>query len=312
MTVSWTPTFLGDPHLGRKFENGVPLHRRGEREESVWNDFEKSLMSVTGADVHICVGDLFDRYSVPESVVLRAAAIYEAAIAANPAVRYVVVRGNHDVVRKADSKSSFDVFKAIVEPMGVVVVTEPTTVLMPDSQVYGLIPYDPFRAPAELVESLPNKFYDTVVGHWDLDGNGENLIPIDALKKKTNNVVTGHVHLAQTRKAGKLTIRSTGSMQPYAHGEGDLYVTLTVEELVKADPERLKNNCVRLRLQPGEEIPPELPDCLQFTTERVDQVKADIGDVQFEAFSLKGLFDESFKEVDPEIATQVWDRVRDS
>ena len=53
-------TLLGDPHLGRTFVHGVPLHRRGEREVMMWRNFAQSLSNVT-TPLHICLGDLFDR-----------------------------------------------------------------------------------------------------------------------------------------------------------------------------------------------------------------------------------------------------------
>lgn len=49
---------IGDPHLGRKFEVGVPLARRGQREAAQMRDFREKLMEE--ADVCIVVGDLFD------------------------------------------------------------------------------------------------------------------------------------------------------------------------------------------------------------------------------------------------------------
>ena len=65
--------FIGDPHLGRVFKTGVPLHRRGEREEMVWATFEKALTENTqDIDAIVIMGDLFDKMHVPNAVVLRA------------------------------------------------------------------------------------------------------------------------------------------------------------------------------------------------------------------------------------------------
>lgn len=52
----------------------------------------------------------------------------------------------------------------------------------------------------------------------------------------------------------------------YTHSEdptGELYVTMTLDELEQIDPDTLKNKCVRIELEPGQELP-EL-DCLSIT-----------------------------------------------
>ena len=38
-----TVNTIGDPHLGRSFKTGVPLHRLGDREAMVWKEFERQL-----------------------------------------------------------------------------------------------------------------------------------------------------------------------------------------------------------------------------------------------------------------------------
>ena len=43
---------LGDCHLGKVFINNVPLHRRGDHEKIVWEEFRKQL-DPQGAEVHI-------------------------------------------------------------------------------------------------------------------------------------------------------------------------------------------------------------------------------------------------------------------
>src|SRR5689334_1109340 len=105
---------LGDPHLGKRFIEGVPLHRRGEREVQQWVEFDRSLNDVNGASYHVMMGDLFDNFSVDETTVLRAAEHYVSAAARHRGTHYYILRGNHDAVRDADKKSSFDVFHALV------------------------------------------------------------------------------------------------------------------------------------------------------------------------------------------------------
>src|SRR5262245_25751534 len=104
---------LGDPHLGKAFINGVPLHRRGEREETQWTDFVKSL--ATPCDLHVCMGDLFDRMFVPYAVVLRAARAYKNTALTNPNREFVIIRGNHDASRDSFIIAAYDVFAYILQ-----------------------------------------------------------------------------------------------------------------------------------------------------------------------------------------------------
>ncbi len=108
-----TIEFLGDPHLGKPFIHGVPLHRRGDREKMVWADFERSI-SQTSADVHINLGDLLDRPVVPYDVIVRAARIYAQAAEDQPETQFLILQGNHDVSRDLERVSAFDVFAEIV------------------------------------------------------------------------------------------------------------------------------------------------------------------------------------------------------
>ena len=105
---------LGDPHLGKKFTTGVPVHRRGDREKLVAETFQNSFKNLDEIKLHICVGDLFDKFRVPEEVILFAAQTYRNAAEYNPDTQFIVLRGNHDASRDTDFKSSFDVFTALV------------------------------------------------------------------------------------------------------------------------------------------------------------------------------------------------------
>ena len=60
---------LGDPHLARKFNTGVPTHRKGEREEMVKDTFA-GIVNAPGYKLHVCMGDLFDKFRVPEEDIL--------------------------------------------------------------------------------------------------------------------------------------------------------------------------------------------------------------------------------------------------
>jgi hypothetical protein len=183
---------LGDPHLGKPFIHGVPLHRRGDREKMVWADFERSL-SETYADVHINLGDLLDRPVVPYDVIVRAARIYAQAAEDHPETQFLILQGNHDVSRDLERVSAFDVFAEIVWGIpNVMVIREPMVV---DGLL--LVPFDPVTPTAELIAEL-EPLSEIAVGHWDVEGFGgddHNLIPTRLLAEVgVKRSFTGHVH----------------------------------------------------------------------------------------------------------------------
>lgn len=279
---------LGDPHLGKRFNAGVPLHRKGEREKMVWADFQESLTQ-TKAQLHVCMGDLFDNFIVEPRVMLRAADIYIRAAEANPATHFVVLQGNHDMSRDTEKVSSFRIFKELVDGVNnIMVVDEAKSLFFPkDEWSFAFFPYLPFKTSEEVIKEFldnsPIKRFDAVFGHWDLDSFGEmphNIFPSQLVASITNDAYTGHIHLPEERSYGgvpELILSVIGSMQPYNHSEDPerkLYTTLTMDMLRNTDPATLKNMCVRLVLAPNEEAPEGL-DCLQYTTKKMDALEDD-------------------------------------
>lgn len=309
-------TFLGDVHLGRRFIEGVPLERRGEREEAIWKQFKDELFSNTSS-THIQVGDLFDTFDVPNEVVLRAARIYKVAAHNLPGCHFYILRGNHDASRNATKASSFDLLKALLDFVpSVSVVTEP----MLTSQGFGLMPWSPFRSASVLADDLlalrsrdVSDDFPFVVCHCDTKGwNGDdfNVIPLSKLRGFTQTVVSGHEHIPIDYKAQGVTVHITGSMQPYSHGEDPehtLYWTGTPDELAALpNPEAYY---LRVILQPGE-TPPAIPNCLGYKVQigavKDDTEESDIS-VDFEDFDTSNVFKGILKElgVKLEIQSQV-------
>lgn len=302
---------LGDPHLGRRFLSGVPLHRRGEREASVWRQFAAELDDVGGVDVHVCLGDLFNAFVVPPEVTLEAAQRYRDAARRHPHVQYVVLMGNHDGARDAARRSSFDLFAALTAGVANLHVVSGAALALD-----GLLfcPWHPFQSAAELLAPHAGRRVHAAFGHWDLDAFGDepphNLLPWAELAALTGRAFTGHVHKPGTRAANGLEVTVTGSMQPYAHGEEAepaWYLTLTLDELLARPAEELRDRCLRLRLRPGE-VPPEV-DCLQLTVQRVTSDQEPL-EVKLESFDLQKLFTEAFEEemVEVTIAREIWSR----
>lgn len=294
---------LGDPHLGRTFIHGVPLARRGEREIMVWNDFQRSLLEENhDVDIHINLGDLFDAAVVSYDVLMKAASTYAQAALAYPGTRFIVLRGNHDLLRDLEKKSAFDVFEELMGAFTNVTVVKNTVIVVGRQAFIG---FDPVTPAAELLPDSLKGRIDTVYGHWDTEAFGSvdmpNLIPTARMAELgITSAVTGHVHRPDKFERDGVAVTVHGSMQPYAHGQdpdGSLYVSLSLVEAL-AQKDDLKNKCVRLELQPGESLEDEL-DCLQLQI-RYPQGQEDevLPPVQLGDFNLVDLFKEAMAEAE--------------
>jgi DNA repair exonuclease SbcCD nuclease subunit len=293
---------MGDVHLGRRFIEGVPLDRRGEREEMVWAQFEHDLHTHNG-DYHIQVGDLFDTFDVDNAVVKRAAALYKKAAKNLRTCKFLILRGNHDASRSDTRVSSFELFKEMVEVAdNIEVIDTPRFIPLYGDRCFGMMPWSPFQSAEELAKVLClNRIskVEFVVCHCDLKGFGNdfNVIPVDTLKQITDVIVTGHDHHRQDLKMGGATVHVTGSMQPYNHGEDPLhtlYWTGTTAELAQLpDTSKLY---IRVVLQPGE-APPEIPNCLGYKTVTSTATDDEEMEVGFDEFvDTIALFKEILKE----------------
>lgn len=278
-------TVLGDPHLGRQFKTGVPLHRIGDREKSVWHDFEQSLMSAEPVGIHVNMGDLFDKFVVTPEVVLRAAEIYIRAARRVENTLFVVIEGNHDRSKDSSKQSSFDIFAALVSHQGNIMVVQEEPWIIGN---LGFVPYHPFVSAEELVRQLPDNL-NAVFGHWDIvDYGGHNVIPTKLIRDMGIPLaVSGHDHLARTERRHDVDIIVTGSMQPYTHAEdntGELYWTGSIEDLEEIDP---TDKNIRILLREGESLPVDL-NCLSLTAKRItdEDEKLEVDTSEFESLDL--------------------------
>ena len=316
---------IGDPHLGRKFETGVPMDRRGDREMMVYADFDKRMQ--TEAGFMICMGDLFDKFVVAPEIELFAADEFKR----GKARMKFVLRGNHDASRDAKLSSSFDVFYELVKDIdGVVVIKERPMIVQVTSNPHRyivLIPWHPFKDAKQMASDCLAEWNVmgkpevlAAFGHWDTQdfsefgGNASNLVPVGILRQMTKTIYTGHVHTPGIRMIGDIKLISTGSMQPYTHGEdpdGTMYETLTLEELRQRDPASLRDKCIRVELEQGEELPNDI-EALQVTRyvkQRKDGEEPE--QVRVESFDLMNLFDEAMAKVPPATAAKIKDKFQE-
>lgn len=325
------PCNMGDAHLGRKFIEFVPLHRRGHREHMVMTDFKAKLRECT-SELFVQVGDLFDGFSVDDAVVLEAALSLRNEAKENEGKRvYVFYRGNHDASKDTNKASSFDVFAELLHGSpNVHVLKRPEVITMKSTgQMFGFIPWSPFRSSTELAYDLIEyarplmktkgiEKLDTVYGHWDVDsfgGSDFNLVPTAMLKNITDKIVTGHVHTPTAFVRDGIEVTVTGSMQPYSHGEdpvGLYYKTIPFETYQNYGPTELawcRNLNLRILVKEGEN--PEPCDCLSFRTKKVtEKAEADEApdlDVQIEDFNMDNLFRETLngREVKASVQEQI-------
>jgi DNA repair exonuclease SbcCD nuclease subunit len=299
---------IGDPHLGRRFEVGVPIARRGEREEAVMVDFMEKMN--VEADMTICMGDIFDKFVVAPEIELFAGEVFNDA----PNKRKFCLRGNHDASRDTNKKSSFDVFAELVkEDKGAFAVKENPLFWALDEAKKNcilMLPWHPFRNAAQIAADALGYWkasgqpkVHAAFGHWDTEdfsefgGNTDNLVPLAQLRQMTDVIYTGHVHTPGVKQIGHIQLISVGSMQPYTHGEdpdSKVYETLTLKELEARDPKSLRDKCIRIELEEGEEAPPDI-DALQVTIKRKKDKIDKAEEVRVDAFDLDRLYKESME-----------------
>lgn len=312
---------LGDQHLGKSFQIGTPLARRGDREKMQWADFEASLNDVENVDVHVNMGDMFDKAIVPYTVVYWAAMIYKRAARAHPTVQYYLLAGNHDLSRDLERVSAFLIFAAICSGIpNLHVVKDACEVYHCANTKLVFVPWDPVLNAQQMVERDVGDVQgaDAVFGHWDVVeiGQSENLLPAAKfVALGVKEAITGHDHTRRNMVMRTLPVLVTGSMQPYSFAEdpdNDLYITCSLLELESFRPEFLKNKCVRVILDKGEHVQ-QIPDCLQFRTKYIGQ--ADEDDVEIAVtlgdFSFDKIFDEVMTEagIEPSFITLTKDRI---
>lgn len=286
---------LGDPHLDRSFVHGVPLARRGDREKMVWDQFEASVSSP--GSLHVNLGDIFDKAIVSYDTVLKAYMIYAASATANPESEFVILRGNHDLLRDLTRKSAYDMLKQLLKPYSSIHFVESVPLRIGQLAFVG---FDPITPAGELLgEDL--RGCDTIFGHWDIDSFGQvvsNLIPTQRIAELgIGKAITGHVHKPSHFERDGVEVTVFGSMQPYAHGQeinDNLYITLSLTEaLGRTD---LANKCVRITLEADEVLDQQI-DCLQLTLQRKAANVDAPPEVELGEFNMVNFFQEAFSEV---------------
>ena len=312
---------IGDPHLGHQFRVGVPLHRLGQREMVVLNEFERSLEAagICGADLCVCMGDLFETHTVPNNLVEETAHIYSTTARTYPTTTYVLLKGNHDWHRNHEQVSSFDILAEMLSSVdNIVVASKPQRLYMDDGTVYGLFPWMP-PEPRTALEWAQYICYDepdirTVFGHWDSAWSEHNIIPAKFFASRgIKTAYSGHDHVAREEVMNGLPVIWTGSMMPYQRShdtEGVLYKTVTLSEYTELNQDTFHPYCYHVVLEPGQELPYGIDAWEIRTSILMSQDEAEelhqIGEVAYgDGFNMQKLWDEALAEVPPSVRSEV-------
>lgn len=307
---------IGDPHLGRRFITNVPLSARGVKEQQLKDAYRANLN--VKADIIAMMGDLFDKFDVPNDVILFAFQELEQAAHSNYKTVYIFNKGNHDESRDVSKKSSYQLFFELVEKAelsNVIIVND-------ESIVYdkiGAVPWHPFKTPEQMVSELEGQDLEYILTHNDVstygsDADPHNLMAFEALKPFGATILNGHVHQPSDKLYEGLHVVNIGSMMPLAFNEdltGEHYVTLSLKEFEEADKSQFKGKSVRVVLKPDEEAPDPI-DCLQFKVKRVNEEgKDEVGEVEPEDFELKTLYDTAMADVGDSLKDDIWSNLKD-
>lgn len=259
---------IGDPHITRKFDFGVPLARKGERERLLFADFEARL-NEGDERLLIMVGDLFEKPICNLQDLYTILNMILTAARQAPERHFVMMAGNHDISPQADTRGAFDIlglFDSFVPNLTIAI-----TPMVIDG--VAIFPWEWDRTAAEQLADVEGQDFDYAVGHWDLvlydENHADHICPAKALTEMgAKEIYSGHWHVAGEYKIENVIVQCTGSMQPMTHAEdpdGKMYVTMTLEEYNETDPDTLKDKYVRVQIMKGEEVD-DLPDCLGFKT----------------------------------------------
>lgn len=299
---------IGDPHLGKKFDIGVPAHRRGERERGQVAQFIRELDQE--GDMIVMVGDLFDTPYVSHTVVKQAIDAVLGAAMKRPNTEFVMMAGNHDMPRKLTAIAAFDVFERACGGR------LPNLHILTEPQIINGVAFFPWQwdisAHDQVIGFGQRTGVVAAVGHWDLTsfgGEDLHLAPVADLRHAFGDIplYSGHYHVPG--QYGEVSC--TGSLQPYSHAEdpeGLIYVTMSLADVQAADLATLRYKCVRIILEPGEEKP--VLDALAVTAiPAARRVVDDAQPVALDKFDWPGIVRNALAPLSEEVRTFIQERL---
>ena len=310
----WIPDawLIGDPHIGIDFDNrGTPLHRRGERRASQFQQLAEELAK--DVTLNVMVGDLFDKPVVPQKLLYKTYTLYRDAALARPQTTFVLLAGNHDVPREKMDAVTGEPNLGSIHSLKEMLRWLPNVRVVMEPEIIGDIAFFPWEWGVTALEQVNGPLPNTAVGHWDIvsfGGDDSHLCPVNRLQDHgIDKIITGHYHLSGDYGP----VFCTGSLQPYTHAEdpnGTMYRTLTLAELEVADPAEIRDLNIRVLLAPGEVIPDNI-DCLSLTKKRLDEEGSDTSliEVNLGDFKLTSALDRHLHE--QEVPTGIQNQIKE-
>lgn len=291
---------IGDPHMGRKFLNNVPLHRRGWYESIRDRKFGELLTAP--ADVTIIMGDLFDKDKVDERDILY---VYQLLVKHTPLKRKTyILQGNHDDPKTKSEVSSFGLLKAMLEGVDhIQIVDDLVCIPTPKHTWIGLFGWRFDKTIHQQLLERPVEEIAVAFTHLDKIsyGNDDNVIPwIQMYQAGIKTIVNGHEHKPTFADDGGTVYLGTGSMLPYSHAEdlgNEYYVTFTDVRDLEAQLEENHDAFVDKHVRVITNRPDLVPDfeygSLQIRKVADDEELPDT--VQNEVISVRGLLHDAAK-----------------
>lgn len=326
---------IGDCHLGRKFINGVPKYRLGDRESLVFSKFENILNQKDFINLYVIVGDLFDKTVVSNECLSRTIDILKNSVLSNKDSNYFIINGNHDEVKDKSRISSFSLLKRYftesIKLSNLNIINEYTTpvkVSKIDSLLY-FSHYDPFtsndKINPQLIESLKasKENLKIIFGHFDIedyDGNTKynSTLISDFQYQNFNLIISGHIHKPSQFTLNNTHVVVSGSLQPFAFGEeieedNGLYQTITINrcnELLSQNMNCFESSNVRLLYKKEDQFIEKL-NCLSLTYKLIEDAttfSVNKDAISTESLSFKSMVlgaIEEFKNVDIEFISNI-------
>lgn len=283
-----------DTHFGKEYTTGVPLNRRGEREDMTLKAFERGLTG--NYDLYIHCGDLFDKPVVDLGVLMTVYKVI-AEVAKKSNAYFYFIKGNHDQSRDAERVDCFRILSSLLSNVKNVLFVQDEVLHLP-SISSTLCPWVYGKTPEELLSGQEG---GNLFGHFEE--------PVEAFisnwASTKGSVFSGHIHKKHVANG----VEFVGATLPTNHGDADddsLYVTVDLKTLL-ADPEVYKDKCVRVNLEKGDVLPAGI-DCLALTSRYIteDTEVVDLSEVKMDNFNLEVLFKDCVK--DSGMGDMLWER----
>lgn len=218
---------IGDPHLGKKWNNAFPDKREFITEHH-WSIFT-ALMLTSTPHYKVIMGDIFDKSNVEENVLLRTYDILK-----NSKGKIYILEGNHDSSKTSFEKTSFDVLEELCQGLENVHIIRGVETTNIGNTSVSFIGWQYQNTIAQQIEKYLPCTSEIIYTHLDFEtfsDNKSNVIPFHLFSKCVKMVINGHEHLPKRCTVNGIDYVGTGSMLPFDRSQQDLTDVDTCSDL---------------------------------------------------------------------------------